>query len=160
MDFNVLVNWSHLVSLMIWAGGLFFLLIVLLPVTAEEEGLPEPVFIGAALKFRKVAWVCMAVFALTGWAKVAAYGEVDSLALLIQLKIGLGCLMILLGLVNTGVCLPKLHQGFLSLQQDETSLPAQKAQVQVDYQCFILSGALLVVLGGALLMVVALGELL
>lgn len=58
----------HLLSAMIWLGGMLFLAIIVVPVVRKPEyqAFSGKLFHQTGLKFRTVGWICLALFVITG----------------------------------------------------------------------------------------------
>lgn len=73
----------HIVSAVIWVGGMLFLALVIAPATRHmppaERG---PIFSLVGRRFRAIGWVCIALLIVTGIANVAwrgvTWGDVAS----------------------------------------------------------------------------------
>ena len=65
----------HILSAIIWIGGMFFLALVVVPVT---RGLPPQqrvaLFGAVGRRFRTVGWICIAVLLVTGTVNLAYRG--------------------------------------------------------------------------------------
>ncbi|MGE3910792.1 MAG: DUF4149 domain-containing protein [Chloroflexota bacterium] len=65
----------HILSAVIWIGGMFFLALVVVPVA---RGLPPPervaLFGAVGRRFRAVGWICIAVLLVTGLINVTFRG--------------------------------------------------------------------------------------
>jgi putative copper export protein len=64
----ILLIWLHLLAAISWIGGMIFLSLVLAPLVRQRKAAPEflALFRSAALKFRVVVWVAVAVLVSTG----------------------------------------------------------------------------------------------
>lgn len=58
----------HLLAAVSWVGGMIFLSLVLAPLVRSRKAVPEfmALFRSAALRFRPVVWVAMAILLMTG----------------------------------------------------------------------------------------------
>ena len=89
----------HVVSVVIWVGGMFFAYMVLRPVAAAQ--LEPPVrlnlWAGVFSNFFPWVWVCVAVVLLTGlWMIFAVFGGMGKVGLYVHAMLGLGILMMLI----------------------------------------------------------------
>jgi putative copper export protein/mono/diheme cytochrome c family protein len=112
-DFSltVLVDWSHAVAAAAWTGGLIGLGLV---VFVERSTWPQDLFTAIARRFSRLAGYCLLLVVITGsyntWVQVptlsalwtTGYGRV------LALKVGLVCVLALLGAVNRLALLPGL----------------------------------------------------
>lgn len=64
----IFLIWLHLLAAISWIGGMIFLSLVLAPLVRQRKAAPEftALFRSAALKFRVVVWVAVAVLLSTG----------------------------------------------------------------------------------------------
>jgi copper resistance protein D len=59
--------WIHVMAATIWFGGLFFLMLVVVPwLRSGASGEPAMLLRGTAGRFRSVAWACFAILFVTG----------------------------------------------------------------------------------------------
>ncbi|MDH3442468.1 MAG: CopD family protein [Deltaproteobacteria bacterium] len=67
-EFYLFSVWLHLIAAMVWIGGTIFLAAVLVPaIRRPEVGTMASLLIRlTAYRFRWIAWLCFAVFLLTG----------------------------------------------------------------------------------------------
>ncbi len=58
----------HLLAAVTWVGGMVFLSLVLAPLVRSRKAVPEfmALFRSAALRFRPVVWIAMAILLITG----------------------------------------------------------------------------------------------
>ena len=58
----------HILAAVSWVGGMIFLSLVLAPLVRSRKAVPEfmALFRSAALRFRPIVWVAMAILLLTG----------------------------------------------------------------------------------------------
>jgi copper resistance protein D len=58
----------HLLAAVTWVGGMVFLSLVLAPLVRSRKAVPEfmALFRSAALRFRPIVWVAMAILLITG----------------------------------------------------------------------------------------------
>lgn len=146
---NALVNWGHLVGLVVWLGGLLFLLLVLNPLLpSEADGLPNQTFLAAAMRFRIFSWGAVAVILFSGMMRVTHMGGFRELPTMIHMKIGIAVLMIVLELINSLMLLPGL------------STKSDPKIVQTFFRSYLYSASLIVLFGLVILMMLALGGIL
>jgi copper resistance protein D len=58
----------HILAAVTWVGGMIFLSLVLAPLVRKRKAVPEfmALFRSAALRFRPIVWVAMAILVMTG----------------------------------------------------------------------------------------------
>lgn len=89
----------HLLSAVIWVGGMFFAYLVLRPVAARQLEPPQrlPLWSAVFSRFFPWVWLFVIVLPLSGyWMIFRVFGGMDSVGLHVHLMQGLGWLMILL----------------------------------------------------------------
>jgi putative copper export protein len=66
----------HILSATVWVGGMFFLILVLIPVLRKPElqGFFPAVFYQAGVRFRLVGWVSLILLIITGTINLACRG--------------------------------------------------------------------------------------
>ncbi len=66
----------HIVSAMVWVGGLVFFVLVMVPFVRQEEykGIAPGIVQWVGLRFRFWAWVCLFLLVITGLFNVFARG--------------------------------------------------------------------------------------
>ncbi len=66
----------HIVSAIIWIGGMFFLVLVLIPVLREPEFRPlfPSLFHRVGVRYRLIGWISLALLVLTGIFNLAYRG--------------------------------------------------------------------------------------
>ncbi len=89
----------HVISVVIWVGGMFFAYVVLRPVAASQ--LEPPVrltlWVGVFRIFFPWVWVSIAVILATGlWMIFGFFGGMGAVALYVHAMFGLGILMMLI----------------------------------------------------------------
>ena len=76
--------WLHIISSIIWVGGMFFLILVLIPVLRrpEYESVFSKLFLKIGQRFRVVGWISLCLLVLTGVINLAfrGYGLSDFLS--------------------------------------------------------------------------------
>jgi uncharacterized membrane protein len=62
------VRWVHVLSAMIWVGGMLFIALVLVPVTRtlEDPSLRTRLVQETGRRFRTIAWIALALMIVTG----------------------------------------------------------------------------------------------
>ena len=94
-----LANILHILSAVIWVGGMFLIYMCLRPVLGEQLELPLRLrFIEAVFsKFFVWVWAAVIILPVTGfWLGFMVFGGISKWPLYIHLMMGLGVLMILL----------------------------------------------------------------
>ncbi|MEQ9618403.1 MAG: CopD family protein [Deltaproteobacteria bacterium] len=68
--------WLHIISSIIWVGGMFFLILVLIPVLRdpEYESIFSRLFLKIGQRFRNVGWISLCLLVLTGIINLAFRG--------------------------------------------------------------------------------------
>lgn len=151
-----MISWAHLVAVVVWIGGWLFQLLVLLPVTTQENKLPSTVFTESAMRFRYYVWGAMAIVAGTGMARAQLLGGMGSLPPIVHTKVLIALIMIALGVLNTAVLLPKLHGGLVVYDH---VAEAEQAQIRRALSGYALSAGFTVLLGLAILLLLAMASL-
>ena len=76
--------WLHIIASIIWVGGMFFLILVLVPVLRrpEFESVFSKLFLKIGRRFRTVGWISLFLLVLTGIINLAfrGYGLSDFLS--------------------------------------------------------------------------------
>lgn len=88
----------HLLSAVIWVGGMFFAYVCLRPVAASMLEPPTRLSLWAGVfkKFFLWVWISVAVLILSGHGMIAIYGGFAQIGTHIHIMLGLGYLMIAL----------------------------------------------------------------
>ena len=97
MSINVLTLVLHLLSVVVWVGGMFFAYVCLRPVAASQ--LEPPVRLqlwsGVFAKFFPFVWVAVILLPLTGYMMISnLYDGMGNAPLYVHLMTGVGSLMI------------------------------------------------------------------
>jgi uncharacterized membrane protein len=110
---EVLMSWLHLVAVVVWLGGLGFLLFAVLPQKSTDPQNPftPSMFVSAAQRFRPVLWAAMAVVVGSGVFRIVEAGGMKNLPTLIHIKIGIALLMVIISLVTSLYILPRIANG-------------------------------------------------
>lgn len=68
--------WLHVLAAIVWVGGMAFLGIVVVPVMRQPDLGPDAttLFHRAAIRFRTVGWICIAVLLVGGFANLSRWG--------------------------------------------------------------------------------------
>jgi putative copper resistance protein D len=148
---SIMGDWLHLIAVVLWLGGLFFMLFVLLPVTADKNGLPSSQFIQAAMRFRPVTWLAMALLVATGMLRIAEMGGMRQAPPVIHVKLIPVVIMIVLGLINSLVLLPRLAHAFQTASEPSAEQPGLSKTLRL----FVLLSSLTLVLGLSVLYLMA-----
>lgn len=94
-----LANALHILSAIIWVGGMFLIYVCLRPVAVAQLAPPQRLPFVEAVFNRFFVWVWAAVILLpvTGfWMAFSAFGRIPAWPLHVHIMMGLGILMILL----------------------------------------------------------------
>ena len=89
----------HLLSAVIWVGGMFFAYVALRPVAASllEPPLRMPLWVNTFKRFFPWVWAAVILLPATGyWMALTLYRSMANLPLYIDIMQGIGILMILL----------------------------------------------------------------
>ena len=89
----------HMLSVVVWVGGMFFAYVVLRPEAASQLEPPERLALWAGVFRRFFPWVfiCIGLILVTGfWIIVSVYGGFAALGLHIHLMLGIGIVMMLI----------------------------------------------------------------
>ncbi|MCP9452376.1 MAG: hypothetical protein NNA23_06795 [Nitrospira sp.] len=106
----------HLIAAVAWIGGMLFLSLVLAPLVKSRKAAPEfmALFRSAALRFRIVVWVAIAVLLTTGPLLLARRGMAvtspASWSSLATLKISLVLLLLVVTALHDVVLGPQVSQ--------------------------------------------------
>lgn len=97
MSINVLTNVLHVLSVVIWVGGMFFAYMCLRPIAAGQ--LEPPVrlqlWAGVFSKFFPFVWIAVILLPLTGYMMISnLYNGMGNAPLYVHLMNGIGSLMI------------------------------------------------------------------
>lgn len=116
----VLILWIHLMSAMVWIGGMTFLTLIAVP-SLKKLASPEMqaiLYKDIGRRFKLVGWICIFVLILTGPINIYHHvtshhmiddGE-DNFHSIFVLKLGLVLIMILLSLIHDFVLGPLLGE--------------------------------------------------
>ncbi len=68
--------WLHIISSIVWVGGMFFLILVLVPVlrSPEYQSIFSKLFLKIGRRFRNVGWISLFLIVLTGIINLAFRG--------------------------------------------------------------------------------------
>jgi putative copper resistance protein D len=66
--------YAHILAAMVWIGGSAFIALVIAPLMRRRAGADTSALRAAALRFRTVGWISLAVLAATGMANLALRG--------------------------------------------------------------------------------------
>jgi uncharacterized membrane protein len=85
----------HLLSIVIWVGGMFFAHQILRPVAADrlEPPLRLPLWVGVFKRFFPWVWLCVAVILVSGLLMIAFLGGMGSVPLHVHAMLGSGMAM-------------------------------------------------------------------
>ena len=97
MSINVLTLVLHVLSVVIWIGGMFFAYVCLRPIAASqlEPPLRLQLWVGVFGKFFPFVWVAVILLPLTGYMMISSlYDGMGNAPLYVHLMNGTGSLMI------------------------------------------------------------------
>jgi len=106
----------HLLAAVTWAGGMVFLSLVLVPLVRGRKAAPEfmALFRSAALRFRPIVWVAMAILLMTGPMLLSHRGlsvmEPVSWPGIVTVKLTLVALLLFLTLLHDLVFGPQISR--------------------------------------------------
>ncbi len=88
----------HLLSVLIWVGGMFFAYMILRPAAVEVLEPPPRLrlWVNVFSRFFPWVWGSVAVIVLTGFYMISLFGGMGSSPLYVHLMLGLGTLMLLI----------------------------------------------------------------
>jgi putative copper export protein len=127
--------WLHILAATIWVGGIAFLVLVVVPwLRGVDRGLGAELISVTGRRFRLIAWICFAVFAVTGtfglWmrgVRLSSFAETEWLrsdfGRIVITKLSLFALIVLLSLVHDFFVGPAATA---AMQQDASSPRADK----------------------------------
>jgi len=86
----------HLLSAVIWVGGMFFAYICLRPVAASllEPSVRLPLWCGVFKRFFPWVWLSVLVIVLSGHGMIAIFGGMAGVGKHVHIMMGLGYLMV------------------------------------------------------------------
>ncbi|MBI2528325.1 MAG: DUF4149 domain-containing protein [Candidatus Rokubacteria bacterium] len=75
MSLSLVVRWLHVLAAVTWIGGMFFIALVLVPVTRrlEDPALRSRLVHELGLRFRTVGWIAIGVLVATGLVNLWLY---------------------------------------------------------------------------------------
>lgn len=106
----------HLLAAVTWVGGMVFLSLVLAPLVRSRKAVPEfmALFRSAALRFRPIVWVAMAILLITGSMLLSHRGlsvmAPASWPGIVTMKLTLVALLLFLTLLHDLVFGPQVSQ--------------------------------------------------
>ncbi len=112
----------HILSAVLWVGGMFFAHQVLRPVAVQQFEPPQRLTMWAQVfkRFFPWVWLCVILLPASGyWLVFRLFGGMDTVGLHIQLMQGLGWLMILLYLHLYFVPFRRLKEAVITEQWPE-----------------------------------------
>lgn len=89
----------HVITVVIWVGGMFFAYMCLRPVAASQLEPPVrlPLWVGVFGRFFPWVWISVVLVLATGlWMIFGVYGGMGGVGLYVHLMLGLGVLMMLI----------------------------------------------------------------
>lgn len=99
MNINGIYNILHVLSAVIWVGGMFFAYVCLRPVAASqlEPPLRLQLWSGVFAKFFPFVWISIILLPLTGYLMIfSIWKSVSATPLYVHVMIGIGILMMLI----------------------------------------------------------------
>ena len=106
----------HILAAVSWVGGMIFLSLVLAPLVRSRKAVPEfmALFRSAALRFRPIVWVAMAILVMTGPMLLSLRGVAvaspTSWPGIVIVKLTLVALLLLLTLLHDLVLGPQVSR--------------------------------------------------
>lgn len=106
----------HILAAVSWVGGMIFLSLVLAPLVRSRKAVPEfmALFRSAALRFRPIVWVAMAILVMTGPMLLSLRGVAvaspSSWPGIVIVKLTLVALLLLLTLLHDLVLGPQVSR--------------------------------------------------
>ena len=106
----------HILAAVSWVGGMIFLSLVLAPLVRSRKAVPEfmALFRSAALRFRPIVWVAMAILVMTGPMLLSLRGVAvaspSSWPGIVIVKLTLVVLLLLLTLLHDLVLGPQVSR--------------------------------------------------
>ena len=106
----------HILAAVTWVGGMIFLSLVLAPLVRSRKAVPEfmALFRSAALRFRPIVWVAMAILVMTGPMLLSLRGVAvaspSSWPGIVIVKLTLVALLLLLTLLHDLVLGPQVSR--------------------------------------------------
>ena len=134
-----LIVYVHLLSAVVWAGGMFFLALVLIPATRNLPAKERGALVSAVgRRFRTIGWACIALLVATGplilglrgmtWQSLAPGAVVGSaFGQVLAAKLVLVAVIIALSAVHDFVLGPAATR---LLQDEATATPARVAALR------------------------------
>jgi len=99
MDLKAISLTLHLLSVVIWVGGMFFAYMILRPVAGKQLEPPQRLTLWVAVfkKFFPIVWLSVVLLPLTGYNLIfSKWGGFAAVPLYIHIMNGLGIVMILI----------------------------------------------------------------
>ncbi len=132
----------HILSAVVWVGGMLFLGLVLVPVTRKvgRTGTAALLLRTAALRFRYVAWVALGILLITGagnlwhrlifptrWRTAAFWSS--EFGTLLAIKLGLVVGVLVLSALHDFVLGPRLSAALALAESENGPSPSQVARL-------------------------------
>lgn len=98
MNINSIYNVLHVLSAVVWVGGMFFAYVCLRPVAASQLEPPQrlQLWSGVFAKFFPFVWASIIILPLTGYLMIfSIWQNMSTTPLYVHVMIGIGILMIL-----------------------------------------------------------------
>lgn len=99
MNLNALLILLHVISVVIWVGGMFFAHQFLRPVAASQLEPPQrlALWVGVFKRFFPIVWIAIILLPLTGYIMIfSIWGNMSNTPVYVHLMNGLGIVMILI----------------------------------------------------------------
>lgn len=107
--FQAITYGVHVLSAIVWLGGLIFLVGVLFPFRAVDTSGSRSVFGKALIEFRPYLYGSIGLSAVTGIWRIIERGGMGGVSPVIHIKIALVLVMVVLCIVSYQVFLPKMQ---------------------------------------------------
>lgn len=99
MNINSIYSLLHVISAIIWIGGMIFAHAFLRPVAASQLEPPQrlQLWVGVFARFFPLVWVCVLLLPVTGYLMIfSIWQSMGATPLYVHLMLGLGVFMILI----------------------------------------------------------------
>lgn len=120
--------WLHILSAVVWIGGIVFLTIVLVPVTRKPDyqNIASSLIYWSGVRFRLVSWICLVALILSG-AFLLHYRGLGSVDLILFIKLLLVAIILILSAYHDFFAGPKAMELW---QKDSASTEALRLRRQ------------------------------
>ncbi len=99
MNINGIYNFLHVISAVVWVGGMIFAHAFLRPIAASQLEPPQrlQLWCGVFARFFPLVWVCVILLPVTGYLMIfSIWQTMAATPMYVQLMLGIGLFMILL----------------------------------------------------------------